>query len=90
LHFSPQEKHKTQDCDRLQDFADEVLKTVKSADHEKKSEDPKCDFSEAHKEVNYVFGGPDSYEPKRKQKLTAREVLAVSATSSAALLTNMT
>jgi hypothetical protein len=47
------------------------------ADHEKKSEDPKGDFPEAHKEVNYEFGGPDSYEPKRKKKLTAREVLAV-------------
>jgi hypothetical protein len=30
-----------------------------------------------HKEANYIFGGPNSYEPKRKQKLTAREVLAV-------------
>jgi hypothetical protein len=27
--------------------------------------------------VNYIFGGPDSYEPKRKQKLTTREVMAV-------------
>jgi hypothetical protein len=24
-----------------------------------------------------TFGGPDSYDPKRKQKLTAREVMAV-------------
>jgi hypothetical protein len=46
------------------------------ADQEKKPEDPKGDFPEAHKEVNYIFGGPDSYEPKRKQKLTAREVMA--------------
>jgi hypothetical protein len=29
-----------------------------------------------HKEVKYIFGGPDSYEPKRKQKLLARKVLA--------------
>jgi hypothetical protein len=27
--------------------------------------------------VNYIFGRPNSYEPKRKQKLTARVVLAV-------------
>jgi hypothetical protein len=27
--------------------------------------------------VNYIFDGPDSYEPKRKQKLTAQEVLKV-------------
>jgi hypothetical protein len=50
---------------------------AKPADREKKPEDPKGDFPEAHKEVNYVFGGPDSYEPKRKQKLIAWEVLAV-------------
>jgi hypothetical protein len=50
---------------------------TKLSDHEKKCKDPKGDFPEAHKEVNYIFGGPDSYEPKRKQKLTSREVLAV-------------
>jgi hypothetical protein len=76
LHFPPQGKHKTRDYDRLQGFAYEVLKTAKPADHEKKPEDPKGDFLEAHK-VNYIFGGPDLYELKRKQKLTAREVLAV-------------
>jgi hypothetical protein len=69
--------HKTRDCDSLQGFADEVLKPTKLADQEKKPDDPNGDFPEAHKEVNYIFGGPDSYEPKRKQKLIAWEVLAV-------------
>jgi hypothetical protein len=46
-----------------------VLKTTKNADQEKKTKDPKGDFAEAHKEVNYIYGGPDSYEPRRKQKL---------------------
>jgi hypothetical protein len=78
LHFPPQGKHKPRDCDRLQGFADEVIKTAKLAEQAKKPEDPKGDFLEAHKEVNYIFGGPDSYEPRRKEKLTAREVLAVS------------
>jgi hypothetical protein len=50
---------------------------AKPADHEKKLKDPKGDFLEAHKEVNYIFGGPDSYEPKRKQKLTTQDVFAV-------------
>jgi hypothetical protein len=45
---------------------------AKPANHEKKPEDPKGDFPKAQKEVNYAFGGPDLYEPKRKQKLTAR------------------
>jgi hypothetical protein len=55
-----------------------VLKTAKKADREKKPEDSKGDFSDAHKEVNYIYGGPDSYESKRKQKLTAQNVMTVS------------
>jgi hypothetical protein len=46
-----------------------VLKTTK---------EPKGDFPEAHKEVNYIYGGPNSYESWRKQKFTAWEVMAVS------------
>jgi hypothetical protein len=69
--FHPQEKHKTRDCDRLQGFIDEVLKTAKKADQEKKPKEPKGDFPEAHKEVNYIYGGPDTYESRRKQKLIA-------------------
>jgi hypothetical protein len=52
LYFSPQGKHKTWDCDQLQDFAYEVLMTAKKAHQEKKLEDPKGNFHEAHKEVN--------------------------------------
>jgi hypothetical protein len=44
--FHPQGKHKTQDCDQLQGFTDEVLKTAKGADQEKKHEEPKGDFPE--------------------------------------------
>jgi hypothetical protein len=60
--FHPQGKHKTLDCDRLQGLADEVLKTVKKVNQEKKPDDPKSDFPKAHKEVNYIYGGLDSYE----------------------------
>jgi hypothetical protein len=69
--FHLQGKHKTQDCDRLQGFTDEVLKTAKGVDQEKKPKKPKGDFPKAHKEVNYIYGGPDSYESRSKQKLTA-------------------
>jgi hypothetical protein len=48
------------------------------ANLEKMPEEPKGDFPEAHKEVNYIYGGPDSYESRRKQKLTTQEVKAVS------------
>jgi hypothetical protein len=58
---------------------------AKPANHEKKPEDPKGDFPEAHKEVNYIFGDPNSYEPKRKQKLTAREVMVVKPTTPSTL-----
>jgi hypothetical protein len=51
---------------------------AKKAKQEKKQEDPKGDFPEAHKEVNYIYSGPDSYEPRRKQKLTVQEVMTVS------------
>jgi hypothetical protein len=51
------------------------------ANQEKKPKHPKGDFSEAHMEVNYIFGGLDTYEPKRKQKLTAREVMAINPTT---------
>jgi hypothetical protein len=54
---------------------------AKPANQEKKPKDPKGDFPKAHKEVNYIFGGPDSYEPRRKQKLVAREVMVVGPTT---------
>jgi hypothetical protein len=45
---------------------------------EKKPKEPNGYFPEAHKEVNYIYGGLISYESRRKQNLTAREVMAVS------------
>jgi hypothetical protein len=56
---------------------DEVLKTADAADQEKKPEHLKCDFLEAHKQVNYIYGGPETYESRRKQKHTTQEVMAV-------------
>jgi hypothetical protein len=50
----------------------------KGVNQEKKHEEPKGDFPKAHKEVNYIYGGADSYESRGKQKLTAREVMAIS------------
>jgi hypothetical protein len=76
--FHPQGKHKTRDCDCLQGFTDEVLKTANGPDQEKKPTELKGDFLKVHKEVNYIYGGPESYESRRKQKLIAREVMAVS------------
>jgi hypothetical protein len=58
-----------------------VLKTAKGANQEKKPEEPKGDFLEAHKEVNYIYGDPESHESRRKQKLTARKVMAAPPTT---------
>jgi hypothetical protein len=33
------------------------------------------------KEVNYIYGGPELYESRRKQNLTAQDVMAVSPTT---------
>jgi hypothetical protein len=50
----------------LQGFVDEVLKSARKAEQDKMPEDPKGDFPEAHKEVNYIYGGPDPYESRKK------------------------
>jgi hypothetical protein len=60
--FHPKGKHKTWDCDQLQGFTDEVLKIAKKAGQEKKPKDPKGGLPEAHKEVNYIYCEPDSYD----------------------------
>jgi hypothetical protein len=44
----------------------------------KKLEELKGNFLEAHNEINNIYGGPDSYESRRKQKLIAQEVMVVS------------
>jgi hypothetical protein len=54
---------------------------AKGVDQEKNPEEPKGDFLEAHKEVNYIYGDPNSYESRRRQKLIAHEVMVVSPTT---------
>jgi hypothetical protein len=51
---------------------------AKGANQEKKPKEPKGDFPQDHKEVNNIYGGLDSYESRRKQNLTTREVMAIS------------
>jgi hypothetical protein len=55
-----------------------MLKMAKKTNLEKKPKEANGDFPKAYKEVNYIYGGPDSYESWRKQKLIAQEVMAVS------------
>jgi hypothetical protein len=44
-------------------------------------DDPKNNFQEACKEINYIFSGSNSYESKIKQKLTAQDVISVGSTT---------
>jgi hypothetical protein len=53
----------------------------KRAIKRKKPEEPNGNFLKPHKEVTYIYGGPESYESRRKQKLTTWEVIAVSPTT---------
>jgi hypothetical protein len=65
---------------RLQGFGDDVLKSAKKAEQDKKPEGSKGDFLEAHNEVSYIYGGSDPYESMRKQKLITWEVMVVAPT----------
>jgi hypothetical protein len=67
--FYPQGEHKTRVYDQFQGLA----------------RGSQGQLPQAYKEVNYIFGGPESYEPKMKQKLTAREALAVGPTTPSTL-----
>jgi hypothetical protein len=39
---------------------------AKGGDQEKKPKEPKGNFPKAHKEDNYIYDGPDSYESRQK------------------------
>jgi hypothetical protein len=61
LHFFiPRESTRLRTTIDCKGFADKVLKSAKKVKQDKKVEDPKGDFPEVHKEVNYIYGGPNS------------------------------
>ena len=68
----PQGNHKMKDCYKL-DSLTEVLAGAKG--NNKKPDNQGRGFQKASREVNYIFGGSEAYEGKRKQKLTYREVM---------------
>ena len=55
------------DCFKLDSLAD-VLASAKGTGSSKKPEDRGGGFQKASREVNYIFGGSEAYERKRKQK----------------------
>ncbi|GJN13384.1 hypothetical protein PR202_gb00078 [Eleusine coracana subsp. coracana] len=77
--WHPKGNHKAKDCYYLKGFATAALKVAKdpprcnnSNKDKPKDDDDKDDsgeFQEPRKEVNFIFGGPDAYTSKHKQKL---------------------
>ncbi|GJN37028.1 hypothetical protein PR202_gb25946 [Eleusine coracana subsp. coracana] len=85
--WHPKGNHKAKDCYYLKGFATAALKVAKdplrrnnSNKDKPNNDDDKDDsgeFQEPRKEVNFIFGGPDAYTSKRKQKLELREINSV-------------
>ena len=63
------------ECFKLDSLATELMNAKKKEGPNKKPDNRGGSFQKANREVNYIFGGPDAYEGKRKQKLTHREVM---------------
>nr|AAR06299.1 putative gag-pol protein [Oryza sativa Japonica Group] len=84
LHH-PNSNHVAKDCFVYKQFAEQYVKNArKPSDGDQGTSNKKDDeddaptgFQDHRKELNHIFGGPLSYESKRKQKLTEREINAV-------------
>lgn len=86
--FHPQSSHKIKDYFHLKAFAEKVLKLLELESHKPKTskkndldKGDKADFPQSTHDIMYIFGGPDSYESKRKQKLMTREVFPIEPTN---------
>ncbi|KAK3161145.1 hypothetical protein QOZ80_1BG0072700 [Eleusine coracana subsp. coracana] len=77
--WHPKGNHKAKDCYYLKGFATAALKVAKDPPRHNNSnkdkpkdiddKDDLGEFQEPRKEVNFIFGGPDAYTSKRKQKI---------------------
>jgi len=63
------------DSFKLDSLATELMNAKKKECSSRKPDDRSGSFQKASRKVNYIFGGSDAYEGKRKQKLTHREVM---------------
>nr|ABA98116.1 retrotransposon protein, putative, Ty3-gypsy subclass [Oryza sativa Japonica Group] len=81
----PNSNHVAKDCFIYKQFAEQYVKNArKSLDGDQGTSNKKdgeddvpTGFQDHRKELNHIFGGPLSYESKRKHKLTEREINAV-------------
>ena len=74
--FHPKGKHAAKDCFSLKKFVEENSRAPGKDDEQGKQQDG-SGYPDPTRELNMIFGGSAAYESKRKQKLTVREINAV-------------
>src|SRR5436190_18984994 len=77
--FHPKGKHAAKDCYSLKDYVREHSKDPAQGapDRNQDQQQGSSVFSDHEHQLNMIFGGSAAYESKRKQKLTAREINAL-------------
>src|SRR6266508_4058046 len=79
--FHPKGKHAAKDCFTLKKYVEEHSKhPVCNQDGSDRNQDQQPGgptFPDLEHQLNMIYGGSAAYESKRKQKLTAREINAV-------------
>src|SRR6266540_2582000 len=79
--FHPKGKHSAKDCYSLRDYVEKHSKgPAHDQDGPKRSPGHQPDgpvFPDPKHQLNMIYGGTDAYESKRKQKLIAREINAI-------------
>ena len=83
--FHPKDKHAGTDCYALKRFVEEnTHHSARNQDDPDRNQGQLPDgsgFPDAQRELHMIYGGSAAYESKRKQKLTTREINAVTPTT---------
>src|SRR5207237_3869031 len=83
--FHPKGKHSAKDCYSLRDYVEKHSKRpARDQDRPDRNPGHQADgpaFPDPEHQLNMIYGGTDAYESKRKQKLTAREINAITPTT---------
>src|SRR5438876_3528501 len=79
--FHPKGKHSAKDCYSLRNYVEKHSKgPARNQDEPDRNPGHQADgsaFPDLEHQLNMIYGGSDAYESKRKQKLTAREINAI-------------
>src|SRR5436190_3168028 len=81
--FHPKGKHSAKACYTLRDYVEKHSKRpARNQDEPDRSPGHQPDgpvFPVLEHQLNMIYGGPEAYESKRKQKRVAREINAITA-----------